>query len=227
MTIVDHHRRIQESLLSRPERRVLLWLAARMPGWVTPDHLTAIGVIGAALVLLGYWLSRFQPGFLWLAAAGYIVNWFGDSLDGTLARYRHHERPRYGFFLDHTVDVVCLTLMFLGIGVSPYADFRLAACALISYTSLAQLSYINMIVTGEFRISGGKVGPTETRVIGIAAAAALYFVGGVGLMLPVAGFVTWLDILLAIITVFFLGLFTILAIQLAAPLAKLEPRPRR
>lgn len=223
MTAVENHRRIQESLLSRPERRVLIWLAGRMPGWVTPDRLTALGAAGAALVLLGYWLSRFWAGYLWLAAAGYVVNWFGDSLDGTLARYRHRERPHYGFFLDHTVDVLCMMLMVLSIGVSPYADFRLAACALISYFALAQLSYINMIVTGEFRLSGGAIGPTESRVIAIAAAAALYFFGGGGLALPIVGVVTWLDILLALMTLVFLGLFVVLASQLAAPLAKREP----
>ena len=223
MTAVDNHRRIQESLLSRPERRLLLWLAARMPGWVTPDRLTALGTAGAALVFLGYWLSRSRPGFLWLAAAGYIVNWFGDSLDGTVARHRHRERPRYGFFLDHTVDVLCLMLMVLSIGVSPHADFRVAACALIGYFALAQLSYLNMIVSGEFRLSGGAIGPTEARVIAIAAAAARFFFGGAGLRLPVLGLVTWLDILLGIMAIVFLGLFIVLAIQLAAPLAKREP----
>ncbi len=223
MTAVDNHRRIQESLLSRPERRLLLWLAARMPGWVTPDRLTALGTAGAALVFLGYWLSRSRPGFLWLAAAGYIVNWFGDSLDGTVARHRHRERPRYGFFLDHTVDVLCLMLMVLSIGVSPHADFRVAACALIGYFALAQLSYINMIVSGEFRLSGGAIGPTEARVIAIAAAAALFFFGGAGLRLPVLGLVTWLDILLGIMAIVFLGLVIVLAIQLSAPLAKREP----
>lgn len=223
MTVADNHRRIQESLLTPLERRALRWLAQRIPGWMVPDHLTAIGVAGAALVLLGYWLSHAHPAYLWLAAAGYVVNWFGDSLDGTVARYRHRERPRYGFFLDHTVDVVCNIMMFLGIGLSPYADFRLAACALIGYFSLAQLTYINMITSKEFRLSGGKIGPTEVRVIGIAAAAALFFFGGPGLTIPIIGFATWLDILLAIIAVFFLGLFAVIGIQLGAPLAKQEP----
>lgn len=224
MNVAAKHSRIQESLLSQPERRLLRWLVRRIPDWVMPDHLTALGVAGAALVPLGYGLSRVEPACLWLAVVGFVLNWFGDSLDGTLARHRKHERPRYGFFLDHTTDVVTEAMMFLGIGLSPCADFRLAACALISYLALSVLSYVNMIVSGEFRLSGGKIGPTEIRLIGIAATAGLYFFGApVILTIPLIGAATWLDMVLAGVAVGLSALFVGVGGKLAAGLAQLEP----
>lgn len=223
MTIAEKHRRIQESLLTPIERPVLHWLAARVPGRILPDHLTALGVVGAALIPLGFGLSGVHRAYLWFVVAGFVINWFGDSLDGTVARYRHRERPRYGFFIDHTVDVVNTALMFLGFGLSPYADLRMAACALIGYSALSQLSYINTIVSGEFRISGGKFGPTEARLIGIAVTMALYLFGARILTIPFLWPVTWLDLTLAAMAVYFLALFVTIGSQLAAGLAKLEP----
>lgn len=223
MDVATKHTRVQESLLSRPERRVLLWLARHMPDQVKPDHLTALGVLGAACVLLGFALSSIHPAYLWLAVLGFVLNWFGDSLDGTLARYRKHERPRYGFFIDHTIDVVDEMLMFLGIGLSPFADFRVAALALISYMALSTLAYINMIVNQEFRISASKIGPTEVRVVGIAASIALYLFGCPQVIVPLIGAVTWLDVLLALISIVFLALMTNEGVRIGARLAKLEP----
>lgn len=223
MTIAEKHRRIQESLLTPLERPVLRWLAARVPAPVLPDHLTALGVVGAALVPLSFWLSGLHRAYLWLAVAGFVINWFGDSLDGTVARYRHRERPRYGFFIDHSVDVINTMLMFLGIGLSPYADFRTAACAFIGYSALSQLSYINTIASGEFRISGGKFGPTEARVIGIGLTAGLYFFGAPALALSLPWPLTWLDLALFVMAVYFMALFVAIGSKLGAGLAKLEP----
>lgn len=223
MTIADKHRRIQESLLTPLERPVLKWLAQRMPAWVLPDRLTAFGVFGAALIPLGFGLSGIHRAYLWLVVAGFIINWFGDSLDGTVARYRKRERPRYGFFIDHTVDVINTMLMFLGFGLSPYADFRPAACALIGYAALSQLSYINTIVTGEFRISGGKFGPTEARLIGIALTVALFLFGAPALALPLPWALTWLDLALLGMAAYLMALFVAIGSKLGAGLAKLEP----
>lgn len=223
MTIADKHQRIQESLVTPQERIVLRWLAQRVPAWVLPDHLTAFGIFGAALIPLGYGLSGLHRAYLWLAVAGFIINWYGDSLDGTVARFRHRERPRYGFFIDHTVDVVNTMMMFLGFGLSPYADLRPAACTLISYAALSQLSYINTIVSGEFRISGGKFGPTEARIIGIALTAALYLFGAPVLALPIPWALTWLDLALAAMAVYLMALFVTIGVQLGTGLAKLDP----
>ncbi len=223
MTVAEKHRRIQESLLTPIERPVLRWLARRVPARVLPDHLTAFGVFGAAMVPLGFGLSGLDRTYLWLAVAGFVVNWFGDSLDGTVARYRHRERPRYGFFIDHTVDVINTMLMFLGFGLSPYADFRPAACAFIGYAALSQLSYINTIASGEFRISGGKFGPTEARIIGIGLTVALYLFGAPSMALPLPWALTWLDLALLLMAVYFVALFAAIGSKLGAGLAKLEP----
>lgn len=227
MNDVKKHVRVQESLLTKPERRVLRWLAAHTPAWIVPDHLTALGVLGSVSVCLGYALAGLHPGWLWLANAGFVLNWYGDSLDGTLARYRKRERPRYGFFLDHWIDVVAETMMFLGIGLSPYADFRLAACALISYLALSVLTYVNLIVSGQFKLSGGLIGPTEVRIIGMGITTGLFFFGAPVVTLPFlgsfAGSFTWADIALGGLTLLLAGMFFVIGGQLAAGLAKQEP----
>ena len=117
---IQEHKRINDILLGPLERPALHWLAENMPGWVTPDLLTAVGLMGSLIALAGYGLSSYDPLFLWLASLGFIINWFGDSLDGTLARYRHIERPIYGFYIDHSMDIVTEALFFIGLGISPY-----------------------------------------------------------------------------------------------------------
>src|SRR5271155_3259825 len=107
--------RIHESWLAAREKRLLIAIATRLPGWVTPDFLTALGVSGALLAGLAYVATRYSPDFLWLACLGLFLNWFGDSLDGTLARQRRIERPIYGYFVDHSTDVISQVLIFLGL----------------------------------------------------------------------------------------------------------------
>jgi phosphatidylglycerophosphate synthase len=157
------------------ERPALQWLCARMPAWVNPDILTAIGVFGGFLIALGYWLSNYDRNFLWLTDFGFIVNWFGDSLDGSLARYRKIERFKYGYFVDHTVDTVTQTMICVGLGLSPFIDFNYAMLALVGYLQLGILTYVNTAVTGVFKISYGKIGPTEIRVIIVCVNALFYF----------------------------------------------------
>src|SRR5690242_935412 len=96
--------RVQQNVLARSERRLLTWICSKLPLWVTPDKLTTTGMIGAVMIFFGYALSSFAVDWLYLALAGYAVQWFGDSLDGSLARYRHIERPSYGYFIDHSCD---------------------------------------------------------------------------------------------------------------------------
>jgi len=168
---------VNDILLGPLERPALRWLSAHMPAWVTPDVCSGIGVFGAFLTLICYGLSNFDRNFLWLASFGYVVNWFGDSLDGTLARYRHIERPKYGFFIDHMLDAACQVMIFLGLGLTPYISFNIACLALIAYLLLSVLVYVRLCVVGEFRISYGKMGPTEIRVIAILINTLMYFAG--------------------------------------------------
>ena len=171
------HDRVNDILLGPLERPALQWLAEHMPRRVTPDVLTTIGIVGSLMTFAGYWASSASTWFLWLASLGLVVNWFGDSLDGTLARYRKIERPKFGFFIDHTMDAVSETLIVFGLGLSPFVSFEIAAVALVGYLLMSVLVYVRTYVTGEFRISYGRFGPTEVRVIIILFNAVLFFVG--------------------------------------------------
>jgi phosphatidylglycerophosphate synthase len=171
----QNHTRINDTLLGNIEKKALLWLAARMPAWVVPDTLTLLGLLASFIIFLSYSLTFYDKAFLWLASFGFLLNWFGDSLDGTLARYRKIERPRYGFFVDHMIDSVSEALIFIGLGFSPYLRFDLALLALISYMLLATYVYLVTYVNGVFRISFARLGPTETRVLAILANTWVFF----------------------------------------------------
>ncbi len=185
MRDISKHQRVNDILLGPLERPALKWLAAHMPAWVTPDICTAIGMLAALGIMISYGLSMYNRNFLWLASLGFVINWFGDSLDGTLARYRHIERPIFGFFVDHTMDAVNEVLIFLGLGLTPYISFNIACLALIAYLLLSVLVYVRTCVMGEFKISYGKLGPTEVRVLAILLNAAMYFFGARAISLSV------------------------------------------
>ncbi|MGA9398496.1 MAG: CDP-alcohol phosphatidyltransferase family protein, partial [Anaerolineaceae bacterium] len=133
MQKIDNHKRINDILFGPLERPALAWLAAHMPEWVTPDLLTMIGLLSSLLIFVSYWLTQKSSAFLWLASFGFVLNWFGDSLDGTLARYRKIERPKYGFFVDHVIDAIDEVMVFFGLGLSPYVTFTIANLALVAY----------------------------------------------------------------------------------------------
>jgi archaetidylinositol phosphate synthase len=156
--------RVHQSWSLWIERPVVGWLAARVPAAITPDHMTLLGVVGALVCGLAYVASWGSPAFLWLASLGVIINWFGDSLDGGLARLRHRERPRYGFFIDHTTDVLSELFIFFGLGASPYMRFDIACLAVISYWLAALFSFIRAVATQIFQISYWGIGPTEIRL---------------------------------------------------------------
>jgi archaetidylinositol phosphate synthase len=154
-----------------------LWLAAHLPVRVTPDICTVAGIIGAVIIMTGYIMSRANPDFLWLASLGFVINWFGDSLDGTLARYRHIERPQFGFFLDHTVDTINEMLMLLGLGLTRYIRFDLAGLTLCLYLMFTVLVMIRTLIWGEFKAVYGRLGPTEMRIALILFNTVMYFGG--------------------------------------------------
>jgi phosphatidylglycerophosphate synthase len=171
------HQRVNDILLGPLERPTLQWLAAHMPVWMNPDILTGIGMLGAVVVFSGYALTNFHPAYLWLANLGFLINWFGDSLDGTLARYRHIERPKYGFFIDHTMDALSEVLIVTGLGLSAYVSFEIAMLALVGYLLMCVLVYIETYVDGLFKLSYGRFGPTEVRVILISVNIFFYVAG--------------------------------------------------
>ncbi len=160
-----HHVREHRSVLAEAEKRVLVWLAHRMPHWVNSDHLTALGsvaMIGGGLAFAAAALDR-----RWLALVPVMlaINWFGDSLDGTVARVRNHQRPRYGFYVDHVVDLVNATALFVGLAFSSLMHPMLAIGLLLGYVLLAAESFLATHAVGIFRISFSGVGPTELRML--------------------------------------------------------------
>ena len=161
--------RIQTSFINGIEKRALVWLAKRMPRWVNSDMLTAVGTLGALIVAIGFALSCLNVQWLWLSSFGLLVNWFGDSLDGTLARVRDCQRPVYGYYVDHTVDCINEGLMFIGAGLSPFLHLDLALLAYAIYLVLTINVSINAHLKGEFRLTYFKLGPTEFRIIIVVA----------------------------------------------------------
>ena len=161
--------RIQTSVLNTLEHKALVWLAARQPKWVNSDMLTAVGTIGAFLIGLGYALTSRSVNWLWLSTLGLLINWYGDSLDGTLARYRHRQRPVYGYYLDHTMDVVNESMMFFGAGMAPFFDMRLTLSAFVLYLLMTLNVSMNAHLRNEFKLSYLKLGPTEFRLVAAIA----------------------------------------------------------
>ena len=186
MSSINSHRRVNDILLGSFEKSILQWLAARMPVWVTPDVCTIIGLMSALGIATSYALSIYNRNFLWLASFGFVVHWLADSLDGTLARYRNIERPIFGFFVDHTIDAISVTLIVLGLGMTPYVSFNISCVTLIAYLLLCVLVFLRTSVIGEFKISYGRLGPTEMRVFAICLNIAMYF-GGVQTVLRLGG----------------------------------------
>jgi archaetidylinositol phosphate synthase len=160
-------------LLAKPERRLLRWIAARLPRWILPDDLTALGVLAAFAICGAYQLSNDSVAWLWVASALLVVHWLGDSLDGTLARVRGIERPRYGFYLDHLVDAVSTVAIGIGLGLSPYMVLSVGTIVVVAYLMLSINVYLESYALGRFSIGYGLIGPTELRVILIALNTAL------------------------------------------------------
>ena len=156
--------RVNTSWVIPVERPLVGWLAAKLPAAVTPDHLTLTGFVGAVVCGIGYAASWWSPIWLWLASAGLIINWFGDSLDGTLARFRKIERPRYGFFIDNTTDFLSLLCVFFGLGISPYMRFSIACLGLVAYYMASFFNLIRSIDTQVIQIGYYGIGPTEIRL---------------------------------------------------------------
>ncbi|HEX7875753.1 MAG TPA: CDP-alcohol phosphatidyltransferase family protein [Sphingobium sp.] len=217
--------RIQQNWLAANERRLLNWLCHRMPGCVTPDRLTATGMLGALMIFAGYAASNIGPLWLLLAIAGYVVQWFGDSMDGSLARYRHIERPSYGYFIDHSCDGLATLLILAGIGVSPFVTMDVAMVALSGYLLLSIHAYLSARVLGEFKLSYLSAGPTELRLMLIALTVMMMVLGsGPGLFGLWSGFDIFVGSVGTILIVLFIGQTLVTGRRLAR--AEAETRHR-
>jgi len=165
MQAVTTHIREHRSVLAAVEKRALLWLAARMPPWVTSDHLTLIGL--ASMIAAGFAFAgvRFTPWSVVGVVAALAANWFGDSLDGTLARVRDQQRPRYGFYVDHVIDLAGTACLLAGLACSGFMTPLIALALLAAYLMVTAESFLATHAVGVFRISSFGFGPTELRIV--------------------------------------------------------------
>jgi archaetidylinositol phosphate synthase len=168
-------RRIQQSFLAVIEKKTLVWMASRIPAWINSDHLTLIGLIAMAAAGAAYWWSKTNRSGLLLVIICLAINWLGDSLDGTLARYRNHCRPRYGFYVDHIVDAFSAVFLLGGMALSGYMTPGVALGLLVAYLLLSVEVYLATYTLGDFRISYFKMGPTELRLLLCIGNLVLYF----------------------------------------------------
>lgn len=209
--------RIQGNLLARAERRLLTWLCARLPDWVKPDQLTILGLIGAAMVLAGYSASEADRQWLWVAIAGFFIHWFGDSLDGSLARFRHIERPRFGYFIDHSADGFGNLMIVGGLGLSPFVRLDVALLALAGYYLLSIHAFLAVRVLGELRLSYVSAGPTELRLALIAMTLMMLSLGNEAAR--IAGLSAF-DLVVALVAVVLIALFVIQTVVTARRIAR-------
>lgn len=157
--------RIHGSLLAAVEKRALIWIAERLPRWLNSDHLTTLGAVALLFAGVGYAIGHQVPAALGLVVVLLAVNWFGDSLDGTLARVRHQERPRYGFYVDHVLDALGILFLIGGLFLGGYMSLIVAAGFLIAYYLLTIEIALATHALGTFRLSYWKMGPTELRIL--------------------------------------------------------------
>lgn len=158
-------KRTQQSFLAALEKKTLLWLAERTPSSINSDHLTLLGLAAMAGAGAGYWWSRSSPAGLFVVIICLALNWLGDSLDGTLARFRNCQRPRYGFYVDHVVDAFGTLFLLGGMALSGYMSPAIAIGLLVAYLLLSIEVYLASYTLGDFKISYYKMSPTELRIL--------------------------------------------------------------
>ncbi len=214
--------RVNRALTASLERQALQWMASRAPRWMSSDHLTALGLSAQIGAGIGYALARYNRWALLLVIACIVLNWFGDSMDGTLARVRCQQRPRYGFYVDHMVDLIGAVALMSGMGCSALVHWQVAMAMLVAFLLLSSESYLATYTLSRFELSQGMFGPTEIRLLLIAGNIAL-------LRSPYATVFghRWLlfDVGGAIATVGMLGIALLLTVRHTAQLYREEPLP--
>lgn len=223
MTSAHNHTRINTGVLAAVEKQTLIWIASRLPRWVNSDHLTLLALASMAGAGAAFWASKYWLPALGLVVVALAVNWFGDSLDGTLARVRKHERPRYGFYVDHVLDISGITLLVGGLSLSGFISPVVGLILLVAYLLVSAEVFLATAVNGQFRMSFLNIGPTELRII-LAIGTLLLFTRptvspfGLGpfLLFDVGGVVAAAGLTLALVTS---------AARTTAALYRAEPLP--
>lgn len=219
---MGEHVREHRSVLAAAEKRLLIHIARRLPAAIHSDHLTALAIGAMALAGTGFALARWDVRAVWIVVVALAINWFGDSLDGTVARVRGAERPRYGFYVDHVLDIAGITILIGGLAASGYMTPLIALGVLVAYLLVAGEVFLATAVGGVFRMSAYGVGPTELRIL--LAIGAIALVGDPHVNLGALGRIQLFDVG-GIAAAAGLGVtFTIAAARNALALARLEPR---
>lgn len=222
--------RIQTSFINGVERKALIWIAKQQPHWITSDMLTAVGVVGALFVAVGFALSSLDVRWLWLSSLGMLINWYGDSLDGTLARVRNCQRPIYGYYVDHTVDCINEGLMFVGAGLSPFVRLDIALLAYALYLVLTITVSINAHLKGEFRLTYAKLGPTEFRMLVIIVNTFLILLPKLAAysctisILGISATLHVLDLIALVVIVGMANIYIITLVSDARKYARIDPK---
>jgi phosphatidylglycerophosphate synthase len=219
------HLREHTSVLADAEKRLLVWLAGHMPARVNSDHLTALGALALVTTGAAFAVARLDRQALLLVPIFLAMNWFGDSLDGTVARVRGHQRPRYGYYLDHVVDLATTTALFAGIGMSGLMHPLWAASVLVGYLLLCAESFLATHAVGVFRLAFAGVGPTELRLL-LAAGAITAFTRTTASPFGLGPFLLF-DIGAAVGVTGMTVAFVVSAVRNARVLYRAEPLPIR
>jgi archaetidylinositol phosphate synthase len=215
--------RIIDGVTTRFEKPLLHWLAERVPQRVVPDHLTLLGVAGAVLMALSLVACHVSKAFLWLALLGLAINWLGDSLDGTVARLRQIERPRYGFFVDYMSDLLSQVLIVLGMGLSPYLRFDIACVGLVTYLILSIYTLAKLHVSRSVhQLTYFGVGPTEVRILICVGIGVVGVTSWPALATPI-GMMSIFDCVLLSLVLFALASTVLMFLHDAKLLAVIEP----
>ncbi len=206
------HTRVNRGVLADTEKRLLVGIATRLPQWVNSDHLTALGLLSMIGVGLACWGVRVAPGVsLPLVVVGLFLNWFGDSLDGTVARVRNRLRPRYGFYVDHVIDLAGTSVMIAGMGLGGLMSPLVTAGVLCAWLLVAAESFLGTHARGVFTMSFGRLGPTELRVL--IAAVALSVLRSPHVELPMVGPVLVFDLVGIPVTLGLVGSFILTSVR--------------
>ena len=219
------HVRDHRSVLASAERRLLVRIAARLPRQITSDHLTALALGAMVLAGAAYALARWDVRALWLVIVALGLNWFGDSLDGTVARVRRMERPRYGFYVDHVLDIVGITFLVAGLASSGFMMPIVALSFLVAYLLVSGEVFLATAVRGVFRMSFAGVGPTELRILLAIGTVAL--LGDPHIDLGRWGHVRLFDVGGVIATAGLAVTLVTAVVRNGLALARLEPRQGR